>query len=239
VLTTATSSRGLPAAALRRVCDEHVEGGPFGAPTVVMTRVPGRPECAPRDLSNYLQQMAQTLAELHRLSTDGLDFLSNQRDVVNRTLAARKETDDPLQLAVWEAALAAWPRASQSQQRVLVHGDYWPGNILWRRGRLVGLVDWEQPRLGEPTKDIATCRGDLWVLFGQAAADEFLDRYVAVGGQPLNDLRFWELLISTWAVPEMPDWAVAYRVLGRPDLTAEVATPRIREFAQAALSRQP
>jgi aminoglycoside phosphotransferase (APT) family kinase protein len=213
------------------------EGGPFGAPTVVMTRVPGRPECAPRDLSDYLQQMAQTLADLHNLSTQGLDFLSNQRDMVNRTLGSPKETDDPLQRAVWEAARAAWPLASQSQQRVLVHGDYWPGNILWRRGRLVGLVDWEQPRLGEPTKDVATCRGDLWVLFGRAAADEFLDRYVAAGGQPVNELRFWELLISTWAVPEMPDWAVAYRVLGRPDLTADVATPRIREFAQAALSR--
>jgi aminoglycoside phosphotransferase (APT) family kinase protein len=97
------------------------------------------------------------------------------------------------------------------------------------------VVDWEQPRLGEPTKDIATCRGDLWVLFGQAAADEFLDRYVAAGGQPVNDLRFWQLLISTWAVPEMPEWAAAYRVLGRPDLTAGVATERIREFAQAAV----
>jgi len=213
------------------------EGGAFGAPTVVITRLPGRPECAPRDLSDYLQQMAHTLAQLHRLPTDGLDFLPNQRDMVNRSLGSPKETDDPLQQAVWAAALAAWPIASQSPQRVLVHGDYWPGNMLWRRGRLVGVVDWEQPRLGEPTKDIATCQGDLWVLFGKAAADEFLDRYVAAGGQPVHDLRFWQLLISTWAVPEMPEWAVAYRVLGRPDLTADVATTRIREFAQAAVDR--
>jgi aminoglycoside phosphotransferase (APT) family kinase protein len=202
-----------------------------------MSRVPGRPECAPRDLSDYLRQLAQTLADLHSLSTVGLDFLPNQRDMVNRSLGSPKETDAPLQQAVWAAALAAWPIASQSPQRVLVHGDYWPGNMLWRRGRLVGVVDWEQPRLGEPTKDIATCRGDLWVLFGQAAADEFLDRYVAAGGQPVNDLRFWQLLISTWAVPEMPEWAVGYRVLGRPDLTADVATERIREFAQAAVDR--
>jgi aminoglycoside phosphotransferase (APT) family kinase protein len=213
------------------------EGGPFGAPTVVMTRLPGRPQCAPRDLGDYLRQMAQTLADLHRLRISGLDFLTNQRDMINRVLSSRKATDDPLQHAVWDALLAEWPRASQSEQRVLVHGDYWPGNLLWRRGRLVGVVDWEQPRLGEPTKDVATCRGDLAVLFGQPAANEFVDRYQAAGGQPVNNLRFWDLLISTWAVPEMPEWAVAYRVLGRSDLTAEVATERIRNFARAAVAR--
>jgi aminoglycoside phosphotransferase (APT) family kinase protein len=213
------------------------EGGPFGAPTVVMTRLSGRPECAPRDLSDYLQQMAQMLAELHALPTQSLDFLPDQRDMVNRTLGSRKETDDPLQKAILDAAQAEWPRASQSLQRVLVHGDYWPGNLLWQRGRLVGVVDWEQPRLGEPTKDVATCRGDLAVLFSQAAADEFVDRYVAAGGQSVNDLRFWDLLISSWAVPEMPGWAVAYRVLGRPDLTSDVATERIRAFARAAVER--
>ena len=33
-------------------------------------------------------------------------------------------------------------------------------------------------------------------------------------------------------------WAVAYRILGRPDLTTEIATARIRAFARAALDRQ-
>jgi aminoglycoside phosphotransferase (APT) family kinase protein len=157
--------------------------------------------------------------------------------MVNRVLGTPNDTDDPLQRAVWDAALAEWPRAERSPRRVLVHGDYWPGNLLWSRGRLVGVVDWEQPRLGEPTKDVATSRGDLAVLFGQPAADEFIDRYTAAGGQPVRDLRFWELLISSWAVPEMPAWAVAYRVLGRSDLTDEVATQRIRAFASAALAR--
>ena len=40
--------------------------------------------------------------------------------------------------------------------RTLVHGDYWPGNLLWQRGRLTGVVDWEEPRLGDPSRDVAT-----------------------------------------------------------------------------------
>jgi aminoglycoside phosphotransferase (APT) family kinase protein len=214
------------------------EGGLFGAPTVVMTRLPGRPLLAPADLRGYLEQMATRLAELHAVPTTGLDFLPDQRTMVNRTLGSRPATDDPLQHAVWDAALDEWARVAQLPHRhVLVHGDYWPGNLLWLRGRLVGVVDWEQPRLGDPTKDVATCRGDLAVLFGMPAADDFLALYEAAAGQAVTYLRFWDLWISTEAVREMPDWAVAYRVLGRPDLTSELATGRIRQFARAAVER--
>jgi len=214
------------------------EGGPFGTPTIVMTRIPGRPLLAPRDLSGYLRQIARTLAELHQLPTHELGFLRDQRDRVTRVLSKRPETDDALQLDVWTAAVAEWSRISEiDERRVLVHGDYWPGNLLWVRGRLVGVVDWEQPRLGERVKDVATCRGDLWVLCGQPAADEFLREYERAAGIDVRDLRFWELLISIEAVRDMPEWAVAYRILGRPDLTTEIAVGRIRAFAQAALDR--
>jgi aminoglycoside phosphotransferase (APT) family kinase protein len=212
------------------------EGGPFGTPTVVMTRLPGRPSMAPRDLTGYLRQMAYTLADLHRLPTHELGFLRDQRERVAHVLGSRPETDDALQLEIWDAAVAEWARISQlEEQRVLVHGDYWPGNVLWVRDRLVGVVDWEQPRLGDLVKDVATCRGDLWVLFGQTAADEFLHEYERAAGSRVQNLRFWELFISTEAVRDMPEWAVAYRIMGRPDLTTQTAVPRIRAFAQAAL----
>jgi aminoglycoside phosphotransferase (APT) family kinase protein len=215
------------------------EGGPFGAPTVVMTRLLGRPLLAPGDLAGYLQQMAQKLAELHRLPTDELGFLPDQHTWVTHVLGSWVKTDDPLQRAIRAAVVGEWSRMTQPPdgQRALVHGDYWPGNLLWVRGRLVGVVDWEQPRLGDLAKDVATCRGDLWVLFGQAAAEAFLSEYERAAGRKVNDLRFWDLLISSWAVAEMKQWAVAYRILGRPDLTTEVAVGRIRAYAQAALER--
>jgi len=50
--------------------------------------------------------------------------------------------------------------------------------------------------------------------------------------------NFWDLLISTWAVREMHEWALAYRIFGRPELTTEVAVGRIRAFARAALERR-
>jgi aminoglycoside phosphotransferase (APT) family kinase protein len=218
----------------------EAEGGPFGTPTVVMTRLPGRPLLAPRDLPGYLRQIACTLADLHRLPTHELGFLSDQRERVTRVLSKRLVTDDSLQLEIWKAAVGEWPRINQTEgQRVLVHGDYWPGNLLWVRDQLVGVVDWEQPRPGNRVQDVATCRGDLWVLFGQPAADEFLCEYERAASINVRDLRFWELFISTEAVRDMPTWATAYRIMGRPDLTTEIAVGRIRAFARAALDRRP
>ncbi|NMH96644.1 phosphotransferase family protein [Pseudonocardia acidicola] len=38
----------------------------------------------------------------------------------------------------------------------LVHGDFWPGNLLTDRGEITGVVDWEHSELaGNPVRDIA------------------------------------------------------------------------------------
>jgi aminoglycoside phosphotransferase (APT) family kinase protein len=214
------------------------QGGPFGAPTVVMTRLPGKPLLAPRDLSDYLEQIAATLARLHSLPVTEFGFLREQRVNVERTLDVFfGAPDDPLQVAVWSEAKAAWPRvANASREHSVVHGDFWPGNLLWVRGRLVSVVDWEQPRLGDPAKDVATCRGDISVLFGLDAADEFVRHYRNAGGCRIEELRFWDLLISTYAVKQIEEWATVYPVLGRPELTPAMARDRIREFAESAMA---
>jgi aminoglycoside phosphotransferase (APT) family kinase protein len=214
----------------------EAEGGPFGAPTIVMSRLDGRPLLAPRDLADYLRQMAEALVCLHALPDDDFAFLPDQRVYVERALQPqRRPSDDALQVAVWDAALARWSRvAAGAQRRAVLHGDYWPGNLLWRRERLVGIVDWEQPRLGDPTKDVATCRGDLSILFGLEAADAFLRAYLTAGGR-VDNLEFWDVLIATWAVREIGGWATVYPLLGRPELTPALAEQRIRQFAARAL----
>lgn len=50
-------------------------------------------------------------------------------------------------LAVWDAALAAEPWTGPP---VWVHGDLLPGNVLVRRGRLSGVIDWSVAGVGNP-----------------------------------------------------------------------------------------
>jgi aminoglycoside phosphotransferase (APT) family kinase protein len=216
----------------------EAEGGPFGAPTIVLSRLPGRPRLVPGVLGDYLRQLAGTLARLHALPTDGLDFLPDQRDLVSASLARHYVGSDPLQEAIGRMVVARWPAVAAAQSRhALLHGDYWPGNTLWVRGRLVGLVDWEQPRLGGPAKDVATCRGDLTLLLGSQAGDAFVAAYEAAAGYPVTNLAFWDAYVCTWALTEVAEWLPGWQALGRRDLSLETARQRVRGFAEAALAR--
>jgi hypothetical protein len=38
----------------------------------------------------------------------------------------------------------------------VVHGDFWPGNLMVERGRVLGVIDWEAARpAGTPARDLA------------------------------------------------------------------------------------
>ncbi|HEX8968541.1 MAG TPA: aminoglycoside phosphotransferase family protein [Chloroflexota bacterium] len=213
-------------------------GDAFGAPTLVITRLPGRPVVRTESLDNYLQQMASTLVELHNLPIDAFHFLPEQTALLSNALGQRPPVDEAPEPGLREVVLREWPEVSASpSRRTLVHGDYWPGNLLWQRGRLVGVVDWEDACLGDPVRDVAICRGDLTLLFGLDAADAFLRHYEAAAGRSLSTMPFWDRLTCTLALPELDRWLPGWQALGRPDLTLATARERFRSLAHAALSR--
>jgi aminoglycoside phosphotransferase (APT) family kinase protein len=51
-----------------------------------------------------------------------------------------------------------------------LHGDYWPGNLLWNDGKLAAVLDWEDAERGDPLADIALARLDICWAFGDAAS---------------------------------------------------------------------
>jgi aminoglycoside phosphotransferase (APT) family kinase protein len=212
------------------------DGAIFGEPTVVMTRLPGRAVMAPRDVEDFMRQMARTLADVHRVPTHELGFLIRQRDRVDRVLDEERQVGDQLQRELWRTLKTEWPRVREGIGSSLVHADYWPGNLLWSRQKLVGVVDWENPRLGEPTEDLAMLRREMWLLFGASAMDRLTQYYAEAGGE-VRELRFWDLWVSPEALEEMPEWLPGYHVLGRSDLSLEFAVGSMQAFAQAALNR--
>ncbi len=202
--------------------------------TLVMARLPGRATLQPRNLPSYLTQLAESLAHVHRQPTEGLQFLPRVRKRDERLLGYGPRTDDPLYLEVWAEVQRLAPAIPDGKS--LVHGDFWPGNTIWFRDRLSGVIDWEMAGLGNPARDVATCRCDLSNLFDLSAADTFTKLYEQHTGEPARDLRFWDLFICTGALRYMEDWSRGYRDLGRKELTAEEAKRRVAAFARAALA---
>jgi Ser/Thr protein kinase RdoA (MazF antagonist) len=47
----------------------------------------------------------------------------------------------------------------QGQRRALVHGDFWPGNLLTHGPQVVGVLDFEASRVDSPAYDVAVALG--------------------------------------------------------------------------------
>lgn len=213
-----------------------VSGRWFGTPALVMSRLPGRPQILPKHFDRWLNQIAETLVVI-------------QDAPMRKTPAALKR---PHRVENWEPsndlrrsglvarAITAigenLPEALKAE-RAIGHGDYHPGNLVWSRERLSGVVDWSAARIGPRAYEVAYCRADLTVLIGADAAERFRTVYEQVWGQRLDDdLWVWDLICALTALRWGHLWVGAYREQGRTDLTARHVWPRTATLIRNALA---
>ena len=218
------------------------DGAIFGTPSVVMTWVPGRVEVNPRDPATWATRLADMLASIHRTPLDRVDlsFLPHTEDRLERwfvRLSQEAAVIDahPDGRTVREALLHLRPRRRPGEP-VLTHGDYHPGNVLWRRGRLVAVVDWDGATVGDPGHDVGFCRMALALQHVEGAADHFVRAYEAAAGRQAPNLLFWELLSAALAIRYQHLWLASMHSLGRIDLTPESINARLRGFIAEALA---
>ncbi len=91
---------------------------------------------------------------------------------------------------------------------VLIHEDYWEGNILWHEGEITAVLDWEEAAFGDPAIDVAYALMNLTLRGLAEAAEEFLRVYQARRGIKLENLAFWELAASVRPMLDQADWRV-------------------------------
>ena len=230
---------GIPAAR-PLLLDAH--GRLFGVPTMVLTYVPGRPLYAPRDVTSWADQLAQALLRVHSLTSDNVDlsWLSIYDREGMRSEIGRREEDaqgDPLAREV-HAVLKAEIDRIRWLEPTFVHDDFWPGNTVWRYGRLVGVIDWTSAELGDPRADVSQCRADIALSLGQDEADAFLDSYQAQAPQPLPDVWYFDLFRGLRALIHYPSWLNGYHDAGLTHITSSLARDRIEAFLRTALDTQ-
>jgi len=87
-------------------------------------------------------------------------------------------------------------------RQCVVHGDYRPGNVLVKDGRIEVVLDWELSRRGDPVDDLGWYFAPLYRrehfvadAFGPA---EFLARYESASGTSVDreSLRWWEVMAT-------------------------------------------
>ena len=189
-------------------------GEPSGSgskpPTSLISWIDGGPEIAPADPPGWARELGRALAAVHAVPAKQLGALP-------RVLDGRGGSEEMLAGPLAAEARSRWPEVVTSPE-VLTHGDFWSGNVVWRDGRLTGIVDWSSGARGPRGFDLGWCRLDLVLLFDERIADEFLAAYEASIGGAVAEVRLWDRWAAARSHEMVGTWAPNYQPLGRADL---------------------
>lgn len=201
-------------------------------PYLVVEYIEGTTEFNPANLSDFIVQFATQLARIHRLTTSDLDlsFLPKQATIVAEKLGQRPTIlDDSLDEGrIRDALESVWPLPQQNQA-VLLHGDYWPGNLLWRVGQLAAVLDWEDAAVGDPLSDVGNGRLELLWAFGKEAIELFTNCYKSLTTIDFTNLPYWDLYAALRPASKLSQWGLD------PDIEQKMRQ-RHKWFVEQALS---
>lgn len=210
------------------------EGKLFGSPAIITHFVQGKQieaSSQAQEWASKIDLVAQMLSKIH--STPYLDTVKEHLMNANKEalwfLKSGKVPDymnqHPDGAQVWHT-IAEVLASSQAVEPALIHLDYWSGNILWDKGQISALVDWEEAAYGDPAIDVAYCRMELYLEGLDEEADRFLHVYEAAVGHKLANLGLWELAASVRPMLDIEGW------FQRPHMAE-----RFRQFIARATKR--
>lgn len=183
----------------------------FPTPFIVVEYIKSTPEDVPPHLPDLIFQLATHLARIHSLTAAAVDlsFLPQQEKRAAQTLrdrpaAVESAFDEGRIRAILESV---WPLPPRNPT-VLLHGDFWPGNILWQEGRLVAIIDWEDAATGDPLADLANSRLELLWAYGRAAMRRFTRQYQALAPLDCSHLLYWDLYAALRPMSKIATWGL-------------------------------
>jgi aminoglycoside phosphotransferase (APT) family kinase protein len=216
------------------------QGAMFGRPAMLLTWLPGRPLVDPREPIGWAATIADGLARIHALPPERFESIGAGESWQRLPFANPERESESFTAAGLDgvAVMGAIERgygALRGARRSFVHFDYWPGNILWLRCGVTGIIDWTNAVIGYAEYDAAYCYLDLRLSRGKRVARAFLERYRDASGVAVEPLWFWSLVVAKRATPDPAVWLPTYRELGRTSLTARAMRERFRSFVREAL----
>ncbi|MCA1720886.1 MAG: aminoglycoside phosphotransferase family protein, partial [Actinobacteria bacterium] len=157
-----------------------------GVPSLLMTRLPGAPLLQPADMDDWLRRLAEVLPVVHAapVATRRFERWTDPQECEPPTWSAHPR--------LWQEAIDVARSDEPPYASTFLHGDFQHFNVLWRRQRVTGVVDWVEASTGPPDVDVGHCRLNLAVLFSADRAEQFRSLYEAAGGRTVEP--YWDLV---------------------------------------------
>jgi aminoglycoside phosphotransferase (APT) family kinase protein len=199
-----------------------------GHPSILMTRVPGRVQLRPADHVLWLSQLATHAARIHSASVTAPEFRPWIKPDDLRVPASATRPD------LWRAMIGILRERGGGSERSFIHRDFQHFNVLWRRDRLTGIIDWGTSGMGPPDIDVGHCRLNLAILFGPDWAERFLIAYQAETGRAGDP--WWDLHAIASYDDGWPKF-IPVQVHGRIEVDTVGMTARVENLIEATLRR--
>jgi aminoglycoside phosphotransferase (APT) family kinase protein len=208
-------------------------------PYAVYRYVEGAPQLSSTDPASMGEVFANLLAAIHRIDPGIFADLAlpHREDLIERRLAVPPDVlDDSLREGLVRAVLVEHRRLWMTGSHRLLHGDLWPGNVLFDRGSVAAIIDWQSAALGNPLADVAVTRLDLLWAYGPEAMATFTNHYLAITDTDASTLAIWDLVASLRPAGEVSSWAADWSNFGRPEVTARYLRAGHARFVDQALA---
>ncbi len=194
---------------------EVLWAGPLDVGTAIITSfVEGEAILVPEDPVAWVGGLAETLVRLHSVA------VGQQLGQQLTSAPANPVVFDPSP-GFFEHARARELLARRDlltppsfDSPKLVHGDFWPGNVLWRGGEIAAVVDWEAAVLADPAADVAYCATEMHYLGLVEEAEQFVAAYRNGTDSSLEALDYWMVTAICRSLGELSGYLDGWRGLG-------------------------
>ncbi len=184
-----------------------------------------------------LDLAAKTLARIHSQNSTSVPTLKSPSQSLLTEPNRFYKVLEPLRSHLQGRAIKA------SNNPVLLHGDYWPGNMIWQEETLAAVIDWEDAHLGDPLVDLATTRMELGWLMDWQASLEFTQRYLHYNPVDTTDLFYWDCVVldrlTRFVDVDLEDIALFFREHGHPELTAATIINQFHTLIEYLTADEP
>ncbi len=173
--------------------------------------------------------MAEMLLKIHEIPTSDLPNLPARNDPLLEVFDYLPESPE------WEdlrTHLRSRVDSAYVESPKLLHGDFWPENLLWQNGAVAAILDWEDAALGDPLLDVAACRVELRYKFGKAGMHRFTEAYARYQEVDRERLALWEVTVAAAALRFMGEWGLT------PALEAHMRKEALASIREAGHARR-
>ncbi|MEL6510438.1 MAG: phosphotransferase [Pseudomonadota bacterium] len=172
-------------------------------PNLFMSFVDGTTEPPETGMDRYIDEMAENLALVHRTEVGVLPELPKRLDPLEELFDFLPKGPEWDTLREYLSALKDTEFTGTSK---LLHGDFWPGNLILANNRIAAVLDWEDAAIGDPLSDVACTCLELRYIYGTKGMECFQQAYSRHKSIEGDRLALWLIYVAAAAQKYMSDW---------------------------------